>query len=238
MKSHRFRLLSFSGIDGAGKSTQIDALLLHLQERGHRFQLYTFWDDVVAFSQYREDLSLRVFKGEKGVGSPDRPIARRDKNVTSWYVVLLRLFLYIFDALRLSAVVSSQVAKDVEFVVFDRYIYDELANLPLQHWPVRLYVRVLLRIVPRPDSAFLLDADPEKAVSRKPEYPLKFVRRNRHAYLSIANIAGMTVLPPSSISETTEAIRKSIAGRRRDADPTVFPRRQTLTANSAKTPSG
>ncbi|HWI68552.1 MAG TPA: hypothetical protein VNS88_09245 [Nitrospiraceae bacterium] len=238
MKSHRFRLLSFSGIDGAGKSTQIDALLLHLQERGHRFQLYTFWDDVVAFSQYREDLSLRVFKGEKGVGSPDRPIARRDKNVTSWYVVLLRLFLYIFDALRLSAVVSSQVAKDVEFVVFDRYIYDELANLPLQHWPVRLYVRVLLRIVPRPDSAFLLDADPEKAVSRKPEYPLKFVRRNRHAYLSIANIAGMTVLPPSSISETTEAIRKSIAGRRRDADPTVFPRRQALTTNSAKTPSG
>ena len=238
MKSHRFRLLSFSGIDGAGKSTQIDALLLHLQERGHRFQLYTFWDDVVAFSQYREDLSLRVFKGEKGVGSPDRPIARRDKNVTSWYVVLLRLFLYIFDALRLSAVVSSQVGKDVEFVVFDRYIYDELANLPLQHWPVRLYVRVLLRIVPRPDSAFLLDADPEKAVSRKPEYPLKFVRRNRHAYLSIANIAGMTVLPPSSISETTEAIRKSIAGRRRDADPTVFPRRQALTTNSAKTPSG
>lgn len=237
MKSHRFRLLSFSGIDGAGKSTQIDALLLHLQERGHRFQLYTFWDDVVAFSKYREDLSLRVFKGEKGVGSPDRPIARRDKNVTSWYVVLLRLFLYIFDALRLSAVVSSQVAKDVEFVVFDRYIYDELANLPLQHWPVRLYVRLLLRIVPRPDSAFLLDADPERAVSRKPEYPLEFVRRNRHAYLSIANISGMTVLPPSSMSETTEAIGKSITGRRRDADPTVFPRRQALTANSAKTPS-
>jgi thymidylate kinase len=238
MKSRTFRLLSFSGIDGAGKSTQIEALLQHLQEQGHRFQLFTFWDDAVAFSKYREHLSLRVFKGEKGVGSPDRPIARRDKNVTSWYVVLFRLFLYIFDALRLSAVVSSQVAKDVEFVIFDRYIYDELVNLPFQHWPVRLYVRLLLRIVPSPDSALLLDADPEKAVSRKPEYPLEFVRRNRHAYLNIANIAGMTVLPPSSISETTEIIRKSLLRRRRDADSTVFPRRQALTANSAKTPSG
>ncbi len=237
MKSRTFRLLSFSGIDGAGKSTQIEALLQHLQERGHRFQLYTFWDDVVAFSQYRERISLRVFKGEKGVGNPDRPIARRDKNVTSWYVVLLRLFLYIFDAYRLSAVVSSKVDQDVEFVVFDRYIYDELANLPFQHWPVRLYVRLLLRIVPRPDSAFLLDADPERAVSRKPEYPLEFVRRNRHAYLNIANIAEITVLPPSSISETTEAIRQSLVRPRRDADSTVFPGRQALTANSAKTPS-
>ena len=230
--------MSFSGIDGAGKSTQIEGLLQHLQERGHRFQLYTFWDDVVAFSKYREHLSLRVFKGEKGVGSPDRPIARRDKNVTSWYVVLLRLFLYIFDALRLSAVVSSQVAKDVEFVVFDRYIYDELANLPVRHWPVRLYVRLLLRIVPRPDSAFLLDADPERAVSRKPEYPLEFVRRNRYSYLNIANIAGMTVLPPSSISETTEAIRKSLVHGRRGSDSTVFPGRQALRADSAKTPGG
>jgi thymidylate kinase len=164
------------------------------------------------------------------VGSPDRPIARRDKNVTAWYVVLLRLFLYMFDALRLSAVLSRQAAKGVEYVVFDRYIYDELANLPIQHWTVRLYVRMLLRIVPRPDSAFLLDADPQKAVSRKPEYPLEFVRRNRYAYLTIANIAGMTVLPPSSISETTESIGKSLVRPGRDADSTVFPGRQAFTA--------
>ena len=237
MKSQKFKLLSFSGIDGAGKSTQVDALLRYLDDRGHRFKLYTFWDDVVAFSRYREHLSLRLFKGEKGVGSPDRPIARRDKNVTSGYMVLLRLFLYVFDAFRLSAVVSRQAAKDVEFVIFDRYIYDELANLPLQHWPVRLYVRLLLRIVPRPDLAFLLDADPENAVSRKPEYPLGFVHRNRNAYLEIANISGLTVLAPSSISETTEAIRNSLASLKPGASAAALPQ-NAFPASSAKTPSG
>jgi len=237
MKSQKPKLLSFSGIDGAGKSTQIDALLRYLDDRGHRLKLYTFWDDVVAFSSYREHLTLRLFKGEKGVGSPDRPIARRDKNVTSWYMVLLRLFLYIFDAFRLSAVVSRQAAKDVEFVIFDRYIYDELANLPLQHWPVRLYVRLLLRIVPRPDLAFLLDADPENAVSRKPEYPLEFVHRNRNAYLEIANIAGLTVLAPSSISETTEAIRNSLASLKPGASAAALPQ-NAFPASSPKTPSG
>jgi len=151
MKSHTFRLLSFSGIDGAGKSTQIEALLQHLQEQGHRFQLYTFWDDVASFSEYREHLSLRVFKGEKGVGSPDRPIARRDKNVTSWYVVLLRLFLYIFDAWRLSAVVSSHVAKDdVEFVVETIHGRLRLGGIPLRqpHFTKLAQVRLGL-LLPR-----------------------------------------------------------------------------------------
>jgi thymidylate kinase len=152
-------------------------------------------------------------------------------------MVLLRLLLYIFDAFRLSAVVSRPAAKNVEFVIFDRYIYDELANLPLQHWPVRLYVRLLLRIVPRPDLAFLLDADPENAVSRKPEYPLEFVHRNRNAYLEIANIAGLAVLGPSSISETTEAIRNALASLKPGAGTAVLPG-HTLPVSTAKTPSG
>jgi len=238
MKPFGLKIVSFSGIDGAGKSTQIDALCHHLERQGYRFKLCTFWDDVVAFSSVREGLSLRVFKGDRGVGSPERPIVRRDKNVTSWHVVLLRLLLYTFDAMRLAAIVARSARGSTEILVFDRYIYDELANLPFRYWPVRAYIRLLLRFVPRPDVALLLDADPEAAASRKPEYPLEFVRSNREAYLSIADMARMVVLPPSSISETSEAIITAVSTSLSDGANAKVQMHSAVAATGAKTQIG
>jgi thymidylate kinase len=206
MASTNAKIVSFSGIDGAGKSTQIEALLGCLRERGFAVKIYTFWDDVVVLSGFRERMTLSVFKGDRGVGSPEKPIVRRDKNVTSWYIVALRLVLYLLDVCGLAVVVSKASASEADVVIFDRYVYDELANLPLKRRWVRFYIGLLLRLTPKPDLALLLDADPDAACERKPEYPPKFVERNREAYLRLARLAGMTVLPPRAIDETKARI--------------------------------
>lgn len=69
-RSRRPPLISFSGIDGAGKSTQIGAIHSRLSEAGVRVRLLAFWDDVAALAGVREFLSHVLFKGEKGVGFP------------------------------------------------------------------------------------------------------------------------------------------------------------------------
>lgn len=210
MRDNRPKVVSFSGIDGAGKSTQIEALCGFLDGSGVRWKLYKFWDDIACLSRFRERCSIRLFKGDKGVGSPERPIERRDKNVASWPVVLFRLLVYAADALRLRMVLHPNSDHTSDVVIFDRYIYDEWANLPTERWAVRAYMKVISWAVPKPEVAFLLDADPLAAHYRKPEYPLEFVRRNREAYLSVARFARMTVIPAAAVKETTELIAKAL----------------------------
>src|ERR1700757_5278779 len=117
-------LVSFSGIDGAGKSTQIDAVRRRLGQAGLRVRLITFWDDVAGLGRVREFLTHTLFKSEKGVGAPGKPVLRRDKDVRAWYMTAARFVLYFLDALRLRAVAAKASAgNDADVVLFDRYLY-------------------------------------------------------------------------------------------------------------------
>jgi thymidylate kinase len=167
----------------------------------------------VVFRRLRESISLKAFKGDPGIGSPERPLTRRDKNVTSWPVSALRFFLYFADALNLTRKVIIHKKSDTEFLIFDRYIYDELANLPLNTRFARTFVAAVLKLVPQPDLAFVVDADPAAAFARKPEYPLEFLHRNREAYLTLSTLSGnITILEPDS----AEAVKQKIKQRMLD----------------------
>jgi thymidylate kinase len=203
------KIVSFSGIDGAGKTTQLIEFESWLRHFGLRTKLLTFWDDVVVLAGLREYISRRAFKGDSGVGSPEKPLQRRDKNVTAWPVTALRFFLYSADAVNLYWTVRSARKSNVDVVVFDRYIYDEFANLPLDNLFSRAFVRLAGKLVPRPDVAFVIDADPVAAFARKPEYPLEFIHRNRHAYLALARLIGdITIVEPASTDATGMRIKQ------------------------------
>lgn len=197
-------------MDGAGKSTQIAALRGFLEARGLRTQLLAFWDDVVVLSRYREGFVHKVFKSERGIGAPGKPVNRRDKNVRGWHVSLARHGLYLLDAINLRLVVSR--VQDADVLIMDRYIHDELANLPLSNVLTRGFVRFAAAIAPKPDVAYVLDADPEAARERKPEYPLDFLRACRNSYRQLAGMLGMTVIPVSSIADASAAIEQAFVG--------------------------
>ena len=208
------KIVSFSGIDGAGKSTQISALQTWLNSAGQRTQLLTFWDDVVVAPGFREFTSHKAFKGDTGIGSPQKPLQRRDKNVTAWPVTATRFLLYFADAVNLWLTVRSLRNSNADVVIFDRYIYDELANLPLKLWFARLYIRLVLSFVPKPDVAYVVDADPDAAFARKPEYPLEFLRRNREAYLTFSQLSGhLTVIEPLPVEAASAQIRQAFLER-------------------------
>jgi thymidylate kinase len=205
--SGRTRIISFSGIDGAGKSTQIGTLVDRLTVLDQRVQVIPFWDEVAMLTRIRESGGRALFKGDKGVGSPSAPIERRDKNVRSPLMTCVRLCFYLLDAVSLNLIVKRALSTDIDLVIFDRYIYDELANLPLQNRAVRAYIRLLLKLVPRPDVAYVLDADPVHARTRKPEYPVEFLSVNRESYRVLSDlIGGMVAIRPMPIRDVEREV--------------------------------
>ena len=201
------KFVSFSGIDGAGKSTQIEALCARMKEDGLRVVLIRFWDDIAKLTRIRETTGHVVFRGDKGVGTISAPINRRDKNIQSWLMTAVRLFLYFIDAISIRFAVEKALRSEADLVVFDRYTFDELANLSLRNTVIRRYVRLIMMIVPMPHISYVLDADPVKARARKPEYPLEFLYTNRKAYLDLSElIGGMTVIAPMSVQEVERAV--------------------------------
>ncbi len=206
-------LVSLSGIDGAGKSTQIENLTANLRDAGLRVQLLTFWDDAATLKRIRESAGHKVFGGDKGAGSPEKPIERRDKNVRSPLMTLLRLGLYALDALSLRRVAGRALRRGADVVIFDRYLFDELANLKLSSSLARGYLRALLALVPTPQAGLILDAEPAQARARKPEYPLDFLHENRRAYLRLAEIAGLIVIPPLPLPQAKAAVVSCVMER-------------------------
>ncbi|MBW4026314.1 dTMP kinase [Acidipila rosea] len=221
-KSRQTILVSFSGIDGAGKSTQIENLRSQLQQSGFRVELITFWDDVARLKRIREGAGHKLFKGDKGVGTPDAPIERRDKNVRSPLMTLVRLAIYVVDAMSLRKIGGKALRSEADVVIFDRYIYDELANLNLKNPAARFYLRRVMSLVPRPQVGFVLDADPAQARARKPEYPLDFLYANRNSYIRLSELLpGITVIPPLPLEDAKAEVVKCVMSRMFSGNPAM-----------------
>jgi thymidylate kinase len=197
-------IVTFSGIDGAGKTTQIETTAAHLSQMGYRVARVAFWDDVAVLPQLRTRVSSQVFK-KKPASSAS---LRHDKNVRTWYLTLVRSFFYALDTIRLRQVaIRLFKSEDFDFIIFDRYVYDLLVQVRSRNWWARTYRKALLALAPLPYKAFILDASPDDAFKRKPEYPLAFMHEYRREFLGLSEfVPHMEVIAPATIDEVHQQI--------------------------------
>lgn len=187
-------VITFSGIDGAGKTTQIDKLTSYLESSGIPVQKLTLWDNVALFRSARSNFSRTVLQSDSAIGTPSRPAERRDKNAQNGFLLLGRCLLYILDLISLRKILRKAPRVAGGVIIFDRYMYDQLAALPMENWVARVYAKMLLPFIPKPDIGYILDAEPEIARARKPEYPLDFMHRYRASFLRLGKFAGLKVI--------------------------------------------
>lgn len=140
-------IVSFSGIDGSGKTTRSQALVRSLQERGI--------PAVLGKPAYEANEAVKDFC-EWAYG--DR-FAYFDQLNSEFYISCL-----VADWLKYLARVLTQ-ARATDVLVCDRYIYDVLAQAI--HMKAHAGVlRQMWPLFPRPDIDYLLEVSPEVANQR------------------------------------------------------------------------
>ncbi|WP_446219654.1 hypothetical protein [Micromonospora sp. IBHARD004] len=178
--------ISFSGLDGAGKTRQIEALVAALQQDRSVEVLwipFRIWPESLLNrlpADFRSRLGPRRRRsaeasdratsryGDKieGVHDPGAGLAGNASRSLPWRVVGTLAAVSAGLSLRRRAYASS-----ADVLVLDRYRLDTIVKL--QFWysdvPGRWLARIVGRLAPAPDVEFLLRVDPAVAYERKPE---------------------------------------------------------------------
>jgi thymidylate kinase len=175
-------LITFSGLDGAGKTTLIEWLRADL-ERQRRPVTVLHLNDHVGIYAYARALRDRCLGRSAPEGpprmEPRSPVLGRLRDMLVWSKILRRL-LYLAD-LAIFCGYRFYIEKiRRRTLIMDRYFYDTLVDVTTgRSGP---WLRFLERLTPRPDLPVLLEITPEEAFARKGEYTLEYLRDRSAAY--------------------------------------------------------
>ena len=213
-------LITFSGLDGAGKSTLIEWLRASLEREGHSVAVLHMNDDVgvYAYARWARNQLFRLLGRDAPqplpAGAdpldPARPVNRGwlKRNIRRIrYAILwsptVRRFIYPIDLLvfTLYRLVFEKLTKRV--FIMDRYFYDTLVDLS-ERGPSP-WNRLLAAFTVTPEVPVLLEVPPERAFGRKGEYTVEYLQRRWTAYQTVLGWV------PSSVKLVNEELVRAQA---------------------------
>lgn len=167
MKPSKGSLITFSGLDGAGKSTQIALVTDYLIKNGEKpIHIWTRGGYTSIFHGLKT-LTRRVL-GKKFPPAGHNP--QRQQILNRWWVRRLWLSLALLDLLWVYGVQIRWHRYRGRIVLCDRYLWDTAIdfrlNFPQEKLDHYWLWRLLGRISPQPDASFLMLLTVEESVRR------------------------------------------------------------------------
>lgn len=213
-------LITFSGLDGAGKSTLIDFVSTTLEGEHRAVRVLHLNDEVGIYAVLRALRDRIVGRREAALapGAPDpksqklqRPAPRGWRGVASrWRTALVwnkpvRRLLYVVDLAIFQCLRLWLEAIRGRVLIMDRYFYDTLVDVT--NGRPRVWTRVLERLTPEPTIPVFLDISPEESFRRKREFTIDYLRQRADVYQNVfARVPGAVRLINTDLERTKAAL--------------------------------
>jgi thymidylate kinase len=212
MRRHRGAVITLSGLDGAGKSSQAAALRETLERLGYEVETAWTrinWDDLIVQIgvplRRLAGAPLRLLARLRGTGpataggggeaaSPDPVKRARESSALlthAWLMVIA--FANGWSQRRL----ARDHVRRGRVVICDRYTLDSMVALRYEYGRKRrfgLQRRLIAALSPTPRLSYYLDVTPETAFARKGEWGIEWLTDHRELYLEEARSMKVRVL--------------------------------------------
>jgi thymidylate kinase len=182
-------LITFSGLDGSGKSTLVECLRESLEKRDRRVAVFHLYYDVGLLACARAVVK-RIVGGRGKQSAPETkrahaPRERKTRGARLKYALAwnksLRLCVYPLDLVIFLCYRLYIEKVKGRVLIMDRYFYDTLVDVS-DGRSRRRGARLLSRLTPQPTVPVLVDISPEEAFARTGEYSVDYLSRRRLSY--------------------------------------------------------
>ncbi len=200
-------LITFSGLDGSGKSTLVEYLKESLEQDDRKVAVSHMNYDVGVYALLRSLLNKTA--KEHDHAPRDRAFENKFKTRAAKLRYLLvwnkglRLLIYPLDVLMFLGYRFYVERMNDQVLIMDRYFYDTLVDITGARRT--LQTRFLSWLTPTPNLSIYLDCNPERAFGRKNEYSIDYLKGRRLSYLKLfSDLPRMLVVSTDQDLDTTQ----------------------------------